>query len=102
MLARSSRVLRRFLPSLVRWAATESVPDNQDAEPQNITLEPKPSFMDRLRSRFGTHKEKEAALSDVIGTLRSINYRYDFPQGLTEQQKKQLKRFDVFRFAFCF
>lgn len=36
-------------------------------------------------------------LSDIMGTLKGINYRYDFPQKLTEQQKKTMKRFDVFR-----
>jgi hypothetical protein len=41
--------------------------------------------------------KKEASLVDLADTLKSVNYRYDFPQGLTEEKKKSLKRFDIFR-----
>jgi len=36
-------------------------------------------------------------LTDLISTLKGVNYRYDFDQGLSEEQKKNMKRFDVFR-----
>jgi succinate dehydrogenase (ubiquinone) iron-sulfur subunit len=41
---------------------------------------------------------KEASLSDIADTLKCVNYRYDFPQGLTEEKKKTMKRFDIFRY----
>lgn len=40
-------------------------------------------------------------LLDLADTLKCVNYRYDFPQGLTEEQKKSMKRFDVFRYFLC-
>jgi len=43
-------------------------------------------------------KDSSPSLLDLADTLKFVNYRYDFPQGLTEEQKKSLKRFDIFRY----
>uniref|UniRef100_Q5DM51 Succinate dehydrogenase [ubiquinone] iron-sulfur subunit, mitochondrial n=2 Tax=Nyctotherus ovalis TaxID=70075 RepID=Q5DM51_NYCOV len=43
-------------------------------------------------------KPKPPKLIDIIGTLKNINYRYDYPQNLTKEQKEHMKRFDVFRY----
>ena len=49
---------------------------------------------------FHPKKHDEApGLSDLVDTFKCINYRYDFPQGLTEEQKKTMKRFDIFRYG---
>jgi len=45
-------------------------------------------------------KDTPPTILDLGDTLKHVNYRYDFPQGLTEEQKKKMKRFDVFRY-FC-
>ncbi len=64
--------------------------------------EAKPGILKRIASRAGefveSRKEKEASLTDIVGVLKFINYRYDYPQGLTEEEKKKLKRFDIFRY----
>ncbi len=43
--------------------------------------------------------ESPASVLDVIDTFKAVNYRYEFPQNLTEEQKKHMKRFDIFRHA---
>ncbi len=58
-----------------------------------------PEKMPRPDSRAHRPAEEESApsLLDLTTTLKCVNYRYEFPQGLTEEQKKKMKRFDVFR-----
>lgn len=36
-------------------------------------------------------------LKEFIDTLKNVNYRYEYPQNLTEEQKETMKRFDIFR-----
>ena len=42
-------------------------------------------------------KDDAASLLDLGDTLKCVNFRYDFPQDLTPEQKKDMKRFDIFR-----
>lgn len=37
-------------------------------------------------------------LKEVFDTIKAVNYRYDFPQGLTEEEKKAMKRYDIFKY----
>jgi hypothetical protein len=59
------------------------------------------SIIDQVQSKISSFvSDKVAAapkLREIIDTLRNINYRRDFPQGLTNEQKKGMKRFDIFR-----
>ena len=38
-----------------------------------------------------------SSILDVADFFKSINYRHEFPQNLTAEQKKSMKRFDIFR-----
>jgi len=61
------------------------------------------SIINQIKSKitsftsFTSDKSSTPKLRDIIDTLRNINYRRDYPQGLTEEQKKGMKRFDIFR-----
>lgn len=51
----------------------------------------------QLKSRGG---DSAASLMDVAETFKCVNYRYEFPQNLTDEQKSHMKRFDIFRHTF--
>lgn len=57
------------------------------------------SFMDRVKEAVAAKPESQSVpkVREIFDTLRNINYRVDYPQGLSEEQKKNMKRFDVFR-----
>lgn len=57
------------------------------------------SFMDHVKEAVAVKPETQSApkVREIFDTLRNINYRVDYPQGLSEEQKKNMKRFDIFR-----
>ncbi len=60
--------------------------ENIKARLMNTVQQLKPNMM-----------KSEASVLDVVDTFKCVNYRYEFPQNLTEEQKKHMKRFDIFR-----
>ena len=89
--------IRRVIPAVVRWMATETeTPKAETKKMENVTTKIKTKMLNRLHFPHKT-ATKEASLLDIVDTLKCVNYRYDYPQKLTEEQKKSLKRFDIFR-----
>ena len=86
---RSLGPARSFLPYLVRRFSEENKENKENHEK---------SFFSRFH--LPKRKAKEVSIFDSLDAIRFVNYRYDFPQGLTSEEKSQLKRFDIFRYLF--
>ena len=58
-----------------------------------------------MNSRFSTttghrspiSEQASIGIADTTNLQKGVNYREDFDQGLTEEEKKELKRFDIYR-----
>lgn len=50
------------------------------------------------QSKKALNQIKAPSFKDLGETLMNVNYRIEYPQNLTDDQKKKMKRFDVFRF----
>jgi len=55
------------------------------------------SLTNASRQVFHTH-EKSNVIQDAKDMLEHINYREDFPQELSADEKKNMKRFDIYRY----
>ena len=91
-LRRSMLPMARVLPSVMRWMATDGKAE-QVAKDQSTM---KTKVLSHLHFPHKAHS-KESSLHDIVDTLKCVNYRYDYPQKLSDEQKKSLKRFDIFR-----
>lgn len=59
-----------------------------------------PRFSTQPGHRAPVSEEMSIGIADTSSLPQGINYREDFDQGLSEEEKKEMKRFDIYRWVF--